>query len=77
MHRDIVKDDGEDADDDDDATLSDDDDVVPSSEDEDMDIRHHAHSFTHELHESVTERTQAECDNGIETLQNEEQLNDG
>ena len=77
VHRDVVEDDGDDADNnDDDATLSDDD-VEPSSEDEDMHIPRHVHSVTHELRDSATERTQPECDNEIETLQNEEELNDG
>ena len=77
VHRDAVEDDVDDADnDDDDATLSDDDGAVPSSEDEDLHIPRRAHSFTHELRESATERTQTECDNEIETLQNEEKLND-
>ena len=68
VHRDNVENDGNDVDnDDDDMTLSD---------DEDLHIPHHTHASNHELRESAAEISQAECDNEIETLPNEEELND-
>jgi len=77
VHRNDAENDGEDADnDDDDVTLSDDD-VKPSLEDEDLHILHHTHASSHKLREFAIETPQAECDNEIETQQNEEELNNG
>jgi len=53
-----------------------DDDDMTLSDDEDLHIPHHTHASNHELRESAAEISQAECDNEIETLPNEEELND-